>query len=315
MVTVRVPATTANLGPGFDTMGLALNLYNYIELTEVASGLCIDVEGEGSDVIPKTTSNIVYRAVMAVFEKCGYHPRGLKIKLRNFIPVARGMGSSAAALVGGVYAANALAGNPLSGDEMLQIAASFEGHPDNVAPALFGGIVISVMAQEQVIFRRITPPAELSAIVAIPDFPLATKIARQVLPDNVPIKDAVFNIGHSALLVLAFVKNDYELLGQAMQDRIHQPYRLDLIPGMEEVFDAAIAAGALGVALSGAGPTLIAFTRGSQEAVGKAMQQAFNKHNISCSIKTLRPVRKGAEIVAEEMEDGQNGYCCTEVWG
>lgn len=298
MVTVRVPATTANLGPGFDTLGMALDLYNYVEITEIPKGLVIEIDGEGAAVIPKNSSNIVYNAVITTFAKCDYKPKGLRIRLHNHIPVARGMGSSAAALVGGVYAANVLAGSPLSEYEMLEIAAEIEGHPDNVVPALIGGLAVSVIEKGRLIYRRINVPEELQVVVAIPEFPLSTRKARQVLPERVSMQDAVYNLGRSSLLLLAFINKDYELLSYAMQDRLHQPFRMSLIPGMEDVFKAALEAGALGVALSGSGPTLIAFTKGKSSEIGQAMEREFKKNNISCVIKFLKPNSRGTEVVA-----------------
>lgn len=294
---IRVPATTANLGPGYDTLGMALNLYNYIDVDIKRDGLNIEVFGEGADTIPTDSSNIVYKAMGAVFEKAMFRPRGLNIKLENNIPVARGLGSSAAAIVGGALAANSLVPNPLSQDELLTIVTQFEGHPDNVAPALLGGLVTSIYTTEKVICKKINPPTDLNLVVAIPDFTLSTKVARNALPQNIPLKDAVFNIGHSSLLILAFLESDYSLLGQVMKDKIHQPYRLPLIPGMSKVFEAALNAGAISVALSGAGPTLIAFSKESNEKIGKAMQSAFEEYNITSQYKLLRPDISGARIL------------------
>ncbi|MDS1030689.1 homoserine kinase [Bacillota bacterium LX-D] len=297
MIKVRVPATTANLGPGFDTLGMSLDLYNYLELAEIEKGLEVYVQGEGEQVIPKNSDNIVLKAIVETLNRCKYKRKGLQIKLINHIPVARGLGSSAAAIVGGVYAANLLAGNKLSKEELLDIAVGLEGHPDNVAPALLGGILVSSVKNNSIIYRRIKPPEEISTVVAIPNFSLSTKVARNVLPEKILLKDAVFNVGNIALLVLALASQDYDLLGQVMEDKLHQPYRMKLIPGMDHVFKAAIRKGALGVALSGAGPTLIAFTRGYKKEVGEAMQETFQNYGVSCSIKNLKPTFLGAETV------------------
>lgn len=298
MVTVRVPATTANLGPGFDTLGLALNLYNYIEVKESNRGLKISIAGEGKSSIATNKNNIVYQAMQTVFHECQHYPAGLDIILTNNIPVARGLGSSAAAIVGGVMAANSLAGDYLTGDQMAAIAAKFEGHPDNVIPALCGGLAVSILEQNQIIYRKIAPPEDLYTVVAIPDFHLSTKTARSVLPELVPLQDSIFNLGNCALLIVAFMQNDYELLGKVMRDKLHQPYRAPLIPGMDEVLKAAVAKGALGVALSGAGPTLIAFTKGKNTTIGGAMRAAFAQYGISCTIKELKPDLQGARIIA-----------------
>ncbi|ABZ84496.1 homoserine kinase [Heliomicrobium modesticaldum Ice1] len=300
-VRVIVPATTANLGPGFDTLGMALDLYNHVELTETGEGFVVDVEGEGAASIPRNESNIVLRVVRQVYELAGRKPAGLRLRLRNEIPVARGLGSSAAALVGGAVAANELCGNCLSDQEILEIVTSFEGHPDNVAPALFGGVVVSAMIAEgdrtEVVSRKIPPPYGMRAIVAIPDFPLATKRARNALPAVVPFKDAVFNVSRTSMVILAFIHNDWDLLAKVMEDRLHQPYREPLIPGMGDVFSAAREAGALAAVLSGAGPTLIAFARENTAEVAQAMEETFARHGVSCVTKELKPCAVGAKVI------------------
>lgn len=300
MVKIRVPASTANLGPGFDTLGMALSLYNYVEAELEEEGLTIQVIGEGTDTIPTDQSNIVYKVMKAVFTRAGFQPKGLKIKLTNNIPVARGLGSSAAAIVGGALAANSLISNPFSYDDLLFIVTQVEGHPDNVAPALLGGLVTSIYTAEKVICKKINLPDDLNLVVAIPDFALSTKIARNALPKNIPLKDAVFNIGNCSLLILAFLEGDYALLRQVMKDKIHQPYRLPLVPGMNKVFEAALAAGAISVALSGAGPTLIAFTKDNTEKIGKAMQDAFMEYDIKSQYKILTPDLAGAKVIDVE---------------
>lgn len=297
MVTVRVPATTANMGPGFDAMGMALDLFNLIQMEETDGGLEIHLEGEGAETIPRNEQNIVYQAANTLFQRCGYRPKGLFIRLASWIPVARGMGSSAAAIVGGLVAANALAGKPFGTAEILNMACGFEGHPDNVAPALLGGIVIAAQLEEGLCYRKIPPPEELKVVVAIPQFSLPTKVAREAIPLSVPVQDAVFNISRAGLMVLALVEKDLQLLGQVMEDRLHQPYRRKLIPGMEEVFAAAREAGALACALSGAGPTLVAFTNGRDDGIQAAMVEAFRKHQVECIVKELKPSAMGAEII------------------
>ncbi|MBM7865469.1 homoserine kinase [Heliobacterium gestii] len=300
-VRVIVPATTANLGPGFDSLGMALDLYNHVELTETGEGFVVDVEGEGAATIPRNETNIVLRVARQVYSLSGRTPAGLKLKLINEIPVARGLGSSAAALVGGAVAANELCGNQLSDQEILEIVTGFEGHPDNVAPALFGGVVVSAMIAEgdrsEVVSRKIPPPYGMRAIVAIPDFPLATKKARNALPAQVPFKDAVFNVSRTSMVIMAFIHNDWDLLGKVMEDRLHQPYRETLIPGMGDVFAAAREAGALAAVLSGAGPTLIAFARENTVEVAKAMEETFARHGVACMTKELKPCAVGAKVI------------------
>ncbi|MBL0388292.1 homoserine kinase [Tumebacillus sp. ITR2] len=285
----RVPATTANLGPGFDVLGMALNLYNEVEMEEIQQGLEITVEGEGAGLIAFDESNLVYQAALHVFEKVGRAPSGLRIHLHNEIPVTRGLGSSSAALVGGLAAANRLCGDALTREELLEIATEMEGHPDNVAPVLYGGLMIAGLVRGKWRTQRLTPPAGLCIVAAVPDFELSTEKAREVLPEKVERSHAIFTASHVGLLVSAIARNDLELFGACLEDVLHQPYREPLVPGLRDVLSAAEAAGALGAALSGAGPTLVAFTEGHREEVGHAIQDAFSAHGVKCRIMHLYP--------------------------
>ena len=239
MVKVRVPATSANLGPGYDTMGMAFNLYNYVTMEELGTGLNISVQGEGKGEVPLNEDNIVFQAACRIFQEVNYHPKGLKILLENNIPVTRGLGSSASIIVGGMMAANIISGEKLDKEHLLQLAIKMEGHPDNVAPALLGGVVVAAGINELFNYVKIEAPDGLNAVAAIPNFPLATKTAREAVPKEVSLSDAIFNIGHASLLVAALMKSDFKLLGKVMEDKLHQKYRSPLIPGMEEVFSAA----------------------------------------------------------------------------
>lgn len=294
MVRVQIPATTANMGPGFDTLGMALKLYNIVELDETGNGLSIDVEGDGADKIPRDASNVVYLAAARVFKQVNYEPTGLKIKIINNIPLARGLGSSAAAIVGGLVAANILTGSKLTEKDLLNIATDIEGHPDNVAPALLGGIIVSVQAEGEVRYSKIDPPSKLKCVVAVPDFTLPTKLAREVLPSCVSMSDAVFNISRSSLLVTALIKQDFNLMSAAMDDRLHQPYRANLVPGMKKVFAAAKLAGARGIVLSGAGPTLIAFCDDNAAHIAGVMKETFLQSGIHSKVMELEPNPVGA---------------------
>ena len=298
MVRVRVPATTANLGPGFDVLGMALKLYNFVEMDLLAAGLEIEISGEGADHIPASSENIVYKIAQRVFSKAAFKAEGLHIKLENNIPIARGLGSSAAALVGGAVAANALSGSHLTMSELIDLASEMEGHPDNVVPAMAGGITICCQLEEVTTFRKLEPHEGITGIAVIPSFELSTRAAREALPKLVPMEDAVFNLGRLGLLLYAFQTGDIDLVKEAMKDRLHQPYRLTLVPGMDKVFAAALDKGAAGVALSGAGPTVIAF--GSMllaESIGVSMKDAFQKQGIESTVKVLLPETTGAEIV------------------
>ncbi|KJR98962.1 MAG: serine kinase [Peptococcaceae bacterium BRH_c4a] len=282
MVRVQVPATTANLGPGFDCLGMALQLYNSVEMSLTSSsGLYIEVQGEGSPDIPRNENNMVYQAALRVFKMVGNKPAGLRLKLINNIPIARGLGSSSAAIAGGMIAANILSGNTLTHKEIINLAHGMEGHPDNLAAAVLGGIVVAVSTEGEIRFQKIPPPKNLRTVVAIPDFTLSTRTAREALPQQIPLSDAAFNLGRVALLVAALFTGDINQFGPAMEDRLHQPYRTSLVPGMKKVFAAAKLAGAKGVALSGAGPAIIAYTDDNVELIARVMRETFRQNGIS----------------------------------
>ena len=282
-VRVCVPGTSANCGPGFDTLGVACTVYNELELTLLEEErLEIAVTGEGASNIPGDARNIVWRSIRTLLRRAHaeeqYH--GACIRMKNGIPLSRGLGSSAAAIVAGLKAANLILNNRFSRRELLQIATDLEGHPDNVAPAIFGGFTITVMHDGHPECFSFMPRLPLKLVVAVPSFPLSTRAARSVLPAEVPLKDAVFNVSRAALLVAALSKGNIHFLQHAFEDALHQPYRAKLIPGMYDVFQAAREAGALGASMSGAGPCLIAFTLDKAEEIGAAMVQAFQQHDI-----------------------------------
>lgn len=298
MIRVRVPATTSNLGPGFDALGLALRLYNTIEL-EAASAPLIEIDGEGASSLPCNPSHLAYRAALAVVESAGTWggggrhgrrrdpgtpggtmPRAFHLRQHNRIPLARGLGSSAAAIVAGAAAANALLGEPLDRQALIDLAAGLEGHPDNVAPAVLGGLVACVTTESGTIRTIRLMPQRLRVVIAIPEFAVSTAEARRLLPEVVPFGDAVFNVTRTAMLVAALVEGRMDLLDEATRDRLHQPYRARLVPGLEAVFASARQAGAHGVALSGSGPTVVAF--GGAPGIGRAMQRAFEAAGAHC---------------------------------
>lgn len=287
MVRVQVPATTANLGPGFDCLGMALQLYNSVEISEAASGLHIEVQGEGNADIPRNEDNMVYQAARIVFKQVGYRPSGLKIKLVNNIPVARGLGSSTAATVGGIIAANIISGGKLDQRDIINLACSIEGHPDNVAASVLGGIVVAVPCEGEVRCVKIPPPKALRAAISVPDFTLPTRTSREVLPQQVSTNDAVFNLSRVALLVSALYTGDINQFGVAMEDRIHQPYRTSLIPGMKKVFAAAKLAGAKGITLSGSGPTIIAYSDSNMDLIARVMRDTFRQNGVSARSMVL----------------------------
>lgn len=301
----RIPASTTNLGPGFDVLGLALQLYSTVELEEIDSGIEILVSGIDSEIITKGVDNIAYRAANAVFEQIGYEPKGLRLRIKNGIPAIRGLGGSGTAILGGLLTANALCNEPLSESELLNIATKLEGHPDNVAASLLGGLVVSLVLDGGVHTIKLDCQPNLSVAVAIPDFPVSTTRARSVLPDTVKFSDAVHNVSCSSLLVAAFATGNLDLLPLAMRDQLHQPYRSSLIPGFDDVAEAAMGAGALGIALSGAGPSIAAYCIRAEQEIAIQMNQAFAMNGVSCNVKILSIDSAGAAV---HIGDHTNSY-------
>ena len=299
--TARVPASTTNLGPGFDVLGLALRLYSTISLEETDKGTEIEVVGVDVDKISNNESNIAYRAANIVFDKCGYRPKGLRLVLRNGIPAIRGLGGSGTAILGGLLTANALSGSPFSRNELLDFATEFEGHPDNVAASLLGGLVISMMQGNHVHSIQLDCDSDMRVVVAIPNFSLSTKAARGVLPETVDFADAIHNVSRSSMLVAAIATGKLEMLSLAMTDRLHQPYRTSLIPGFDDVAESAMRAGALSVALSGAGPSIAAYCTTSTDEIALQMSKAFRRNKISCEIKVLAIDSVGATVQTGEI--------------
>jgi homoserine kinase len=298
-VKVSIPATTANLGPGFDCLGLALGLRNEIGLTAVPKpGLTIEVNGEGANQIPIDASNLAAQAAERVFEMVGKRPSGLLIQQFNHIPVSSGLGSSAATTLGGVVAANALIDGRLSDRQMLELAVALEGHPDNAVPAFYGGLVLSVMDGSQLHVETIAVPP-LQVVIVLPDFDLPTAKARAALPAQIPLRDAVFNVSRLGLVIRALERGDFAALALAMQDKIHQPYRLPLIPGMADAFVAAKEAGATAVTLSGAGPSVAAFAPATHEAIAQAIQTAFAAAGLASRAWVL-PVENEGRLMIDD---------------
>lgn len=297
MVRVIVPATTANLGPGFDTMGLALDMYTEVIMEAVGEGIRITSEGEGSEELSSSEDNLIYKCAKKLFDSVEYEPKGLSLRIINGIPLSRGLGSSASAIIAGLLAAREISAANISDYELLKMATEVEGHPDNVAPALFGGFVLSRMEGKEIIYRKIDVDDKLLAVVAIPEFELPTEKSRAILPRTVSREDAIFNIGNASLLVYSLLMKDYSLLRKAMNDRLHEPYRIPLVPGLEEVKRRALGAGAFSAALSGAGPTVIAFAdEHSSESVRTAMEEGFRSAGIDSDVRILNLQNKGAIV-------------------
>jgi homoserine kinase len=293
-VRVRVPATSANLGPGFDALGLALALRNEVVARE-ADGVRVAVEGEGAGRLSSGGDNVVARGVRLAFEAAGRPFKGVELTCRNRIPTARGLGSSAAAWVGGLMAGNALLGTPLSRDALLALAARAEGHPDNVAAALHGGLTVSCLVGDRVAAVTLPVPAGVAWVVLVPAVTSSTAEARGVLPVQVPRADAVFNVQRTALLLAALQAGRLDALGDALDDRLHQPYRRRLFPWMPGVVEAARAAGALGCVLSGAGPSLLAVAPDAAAGdVGGAMEAALRTAGVRGDARALPVDMDGA---------------------
>jgi homoserine kinase len=280
-VRVRVPATSANLGPGFDALGLALALHNEV-VAEAAAEVTVSIEGEGRGRLDEGAKNLVARAVALAHEVAGRPFHGARLRCINRIPLSRGLGSSAAAWVGGLLAANALMGEPLDREAVLTAAARAEGHPDNVAAALLGGLTVSCADGGRVTAVSLPAPSEVEWVVLLPETESSTRDARAVLPDTVSRSDAVFNVQRVSLLLAALATGRTDLLDQAMQDRLHQPYRQRLFPWMEAIAAAGRRAGGLGCVLSGAGPSMLAAVRqGGGRAVAEAMERALRDVGIA----------------------------------
>jgi homoserine kinase len=295
VISVRVPATSANLGPGYDAVGLALSLSMRISLDR-APAPTIEVYGTGADLIPRGLDHPAYKAASFVAEIIGESDAHFHLVQENAIPPTRGLGGSAAALVGGAVAANDLFGGQIAAPDLLNLVCELDGHPDNAAPALLGGLVIGTLTPGGVSAVRLEP-RDLKAVVAVPDFAVSTTAARRALPEQVPHRDAVFNVGRSGLLLGALATGEYELLRVAMQDRLHQPYRSHLVPGLEDVIEAALANGAYGACLSGSGPTVLAFAPEELALkIARSMQTAFEARGVAAKSWALDIDLAGARV-------------------
>jgi len=304
MIKIRVPATTANLGPGFDCLGLALKLYLNLEIEEIEKGLVIEYQGEGAEKFSakKKEDILIWRSAELVLKKIGLEKfrKGLRIKAFNQIPITRGLGSSASAIIGGIVGAAKLYNSDLTNQNMLELALSLEGHMDNIVPALIGGFTLAYKTgQEEIKWARIEIPPDLRIVLAIPEFTLNTGKMRQVLPRKVALSEAIFNLSRSALLVNTLQNSDWGMLAEAMEDRLHQPYRVPFIPGIEEMFSQIKKTGLAGIALSGSGPSVVSLTKvSSEEAISKIMKDAFLKEGIACRILVLEADLEGTKIIS-----------------
>ncbi len=300
-VIVRVPATTANLGPGFDALGLALDLWNEAEFSLDPAGagkkVRVTVSGEGAGSLPEDESNAIAGAALQLFTAMRKKPAGLSIHCLNRIPLTSGLGSSSAALLAGMLGANTLLGHPFRREEIMALATQTEGHPDNVVPAMLGGLVASAMKDGEIVARKLMV-SPMTITVVMPDFYFPTKAAREILPEYVLRQEAIFNLSRAVLVIKALETGDLPLLGEIMEDSLHQPYRLPLIPGANAAIAAAKSVGASAVALSGAGPSLIAFSGQPADArIGEAMKRAFEQAGLTARIFPLNISHSGASVI------------------
>lgn len=296
-VAVSVPASTSNLGPGFDCLGLALELRNELELSlvEGRGPAIVEIEGEGAKTLPRGESNLLVKAARLALPR--RLPGRLVLRASNRIPLARGLGSSAAAAVAGLWAGAHLLGLRRSEDELERMAVALEGHPDNVAPCVHGGLTACVLEDGAPRAQALPIHRSLSAVVCVPAFELSTRKARAALPRSVRREDAVFNLSRAALLPRALETGRVSRLRSLMEDRLHQPWRAKLVPGLEDALAAAYRAGAAGAALSGSGPSVFAFVAGARALlVGEAMRRAFARRGVSSRWLALDVDHRGVRV-------------------
>ena len=300
MMHIKVPATSANMGPGFDSIGVALELYNHLWFEEIEQGVEIIVKKEHEIKMPTDKNNLIYKTMVDFFAETGNVMPGVRLIQKDDIPMVRGLGSSAACIVAGLLAANHMSGCHYSREQLAQIAAKIEGHPDNSNPALFGGMVVGALDHNEMRHVKLDLPKDLVFAIMVPDFPVSTEDSRKVLPDMYTKADAIFNASRAALLVASIYAGNYENLAMAMQDRIHQPYRSQLIPDMDRIFKAAKNYGALATYLSGAGSTLMAVLTDDKAEVFQQKMAAYLKAIPNeWQLTLLKPDTKGAQLIAE----------------
>jgi len=315
-VSVKVPATSANIGPGFDCMGLALPIYNIITVEETVlpgTGVDINIVSDVFDVdelaleqIPLDENSIIYKAIEVLYNSIGQTPSELKVTINTSIPMTKGLGSSSSIIVGGLLAANELLGHPADEMALLSIASEIEGHPDNVTPAIVGGLVIASQEDDgSVVYRQIDWPEEWQITVCIPDFELPTDIARSVVPDEVPLKDAIFNVQRVGLFIEAVNNKDMELMKIALKDRLHQPYRMKLVPGLSEIMDSLKNEDdVMGCVLSGAGPSILVFSLDpNTDKIKSIVRDIWEQMNVKADIRTL-PLEKTGAVVLQNDDMG-----------
>ncbi len=295
MIKLQIPATSANLGAGFDALGLALSFYNTAEMEENDH---LDIRSLDDTPIPENEKNLIYISAKDLYEVCGKELRGLTLRQTNAIPMARGLGSSSACIIAGLVGANKMLGEPLTKDDLVDLAAQIEGHPDNTAPALLGGIVTAVFDGRKVHWVKQEVYTRLKFAAIIPDFELKTEKARACLPKEVTHKDAVYNLSRAALFSASLLTGKFENLRTAVDDRLHQPYRMELIPGVREVFDIAYTHGAYAAYISGAGPTVMAIADESNTFFAGKLQFSLENAGLgSWRVHELSIDNEGTKVI------------------
>ncbi len=304
-VSVKTPATIANIGPGFDSFGLALPLYNIVTVEETVlpgTGIEINIINEKNNEndlidIPTDKNNIVYKAIELLYNFIGQNPNELKITIKTQIPISRGLGSSASVIVGGLIAANELLGHPADEKVLLSIATEIEGHPDNITPAFVGGMTMASWEEDgSVIYRKLPWNDDWKLMICMPDYELNTEISRSVLPKEIPLSDAVYNLKRSAMFVEALYTKDEELLKLSLKDKIHQPYRQKLVPGMTEIMDnLKHTNGVIGTVLCGAGPSILIIYNGiGVSEIKEIVSNSWNYFNVKTNFLNLPIEKEGA---------------------
>lgn len=297
-IILQIPATIGNFGPGFDSLGVAIKLYNHFEIKyNHIKKTNITIIGEGEKEIPKDEKNLIYRVMKKVYPGI----KNVSIKQINNIPLERGLGSSATAILCGTITASLIKEERMKNQDIIEKAINFEGHPDNIIPAFYGGLCICYKKESNFCHIKLNLPENLYVVLCVPNIKVKTEDARKILPKNIPLSDAVFNCSRVATLIKSMLTKDYKLLNVAFDDKLHQPYRAKLIPGMYDVFESAKKAGAYGVALSGSGSTIFAICSKKRiEIVAKNMQSTFKKYKINSTVKVCKFDNEGTKITVEK---------------
>ena len=311
-VRVEVPASSANLGPGFDVLALTLDLTNTFDVWETGEGITVEVSGEGAGILPTDDTNLFAMTLNTFFTMAGHEPPGLVIRLQNRIPLARGLGSSASVIVGALLAARFLSGYAIDDDRLLDMAASLEGHGDNVAAAYRGGCVLSIPEDGgRHTVRKVIWPQRLGCALFVPELLVSTESAREVLPAEYKPADVVYNLARLALFISAVQEHRFEDLRIAMEDRLHQPWRAQLVPGLDSIITAGVMAGAAGACLSGAGPTVLAlFDRDAPggknrgDSIAGAMKKAASSFGVDGRTMSVESRVRGADFRALQTDPG-----------